>query len=476
MLMEIIFLFLLSLVDFFCLVPMILKILLKNVQSLHRHVTSDIPTNAHAFDNCVISLFRTLPEPSNFNIVWTSVPLSDSNPILIEGLKTNSRASSITVYNSDNLSNEPISLDLDKISGNDFLIKIVRDKCQYESHSDSKTNLILCQSWNRCLIAMRNYMIPPDLEVLTPQISSNGITIRPPQTIVTGLEAKLSKPFPRSYYLMLTANIFIVLIMNFIMKKSIFSNLRITFGSFLLSQLYRKICFYLGKISLKKMLTSYSTMEMHKFFLPSYATSAKASQPTSLHKYWFMQYDLRDRSTEIYTRMLHLILVTFIVMHSLIYMIPYISDLIFVSLLLNSVNGCIILYSSFLIAYASTAYLLYTTVPCTKQVIITGKINSKYQKYWSVVVYDEFGIPLSGHVYDDIARKTVLTDQSDNCEYTYDIRLTRNAIDLRSNADSNHNWINVTSAPVGYVLFRIVHPNFEDIIKYSAPTAEFVEH
>lgn len=39
----------------------------------HPVVTSDIPGNPHAFDNSLISCMRTLPEPSNFNVVWTGL-------------------------------------------------------------------------------------------------------------------------------------------------------------------------------------------------------------------------------------------------------------------------------------------------------------------------------------------------------------------------------------------------------------------
>ncbi len=65
----------LSVLDLFAVAPMLLRIIMKGVPWLHSSVVSDIPGNPHAFDDSVISLFRTLPELSNFNIVWTNLPL-----------------------------------------------------------------------------------------------------------------------------------------------------------------------------------------------------------------------------------------------------------------------------------------------------------------------------------------------------------------------------------------------------------------
>ena len=75
---------LLSVLDLMCFVPMLGAVLLRKVNFVHDQVSSDIPGNPHAFDSCIISLFRTLPEPSNFNLVWTSVPLD--KPLVVRGV------------------------------------------------------------------------------------------------------------------------------------------------------------------------------------------------------------------------------------------------------------------------------------------------------------------------------------------------------------------------------------------------------
>ena len=101
-------------VELFIFVPRLAGILLGSiVPSLHSAVTSDIPGNPHAFDDCIISLFRTLPEPSNFNIVWTSLPLS--MPLVIRGTVPPSRVNSISLYGKGS-SEPPSSLDLETIS------------------------------------------------------------------------------------------------------------------------------------------------------------------------------------------------------------------------------------------------------------------------------------------------------------------------------------------------------------------------
>ena len=69
--------FAIGIADLFAIVPMLFRVLTKRFQLMHRSVVSDIPGNIHAFDDSMISLFRTLPELSNFNIVWTNLPLHE---------------------------------------------------------------------------------------------------------------------------------------------------------------------------------------------------------------------------------------------------------------------------------------------------------------------------------------------------------------------------------------------------------------
>ena len=110
----------LSILELIIYAPRIAGIILGNVQALHRFVTSDIPGNPHAFDDCIISLFRTLPEPSNFNIVWTSLPLGES--LIIRGEVPPSRISSISIYGKGS-SEPPSSLDIESIARSGYFQK-----------------------------------------------------------------------------------------------------------------------------------------------------------------------------------------------------------------------------------------------------------------------------------------------------------------------------------------------------------------
>jgi hypothetical protein len=99
------------------------------------------------------------------------------------------------------------------------------------------------------------------------------------------------------------------------------------------------------------------------------------------------------------------------------------------------------------------------------------------QKYWSVVIYDEYGLPLPHYVYDDIAHRpitlidTISTSSTTSSLYEYEIRLTANR---PASYSSTANVIDISSCRKGYVLFRIVHPRDETVLNLSSPCVELI--
>ena len=151
---------LLALLNVICYVPMLGAVLMK-IQAFHRRVSSDIPGNPHMFDACIISMMRTLPEPSNFNLIWTNVPFAE--PLILRGTFCKSRFNSLSIYGS-NMCDPPNSLDLADINANpdgSFELTISRDPTAESS------NNICSNDWAGGFISMRNYLVPPGTGIAT---------------------------------------------------------------------------------------------------------------------------------------------------------------------------------------------------------------------------------------------------------------------------------------------------------------------
>lgn len=76
-------LFLIILCYVFSFAEVYLRLLIGRLGWYPHKITSDIPGNPHCFDWSIISLFRTLPEPSNFNLIWTNLPVDE--PFILRG-------------------------------------------------------------------------------------------------------------------------------------------------------------------------------------------------------------------------------------------------------------------------------------------------------------------------------------------------------------------------------------------------------
>lgn len=106
---------------------------------------------------------------------------------------------------------------------------------------------------------------------------------------------------------------------------------------------------------------------------------------------------------------------------------------------------------------------------------ITGKICSTNQRYWSVVVYDLYGLPIPQYVYDGNISLSCLSysessESKDSTTYDYDIRLSSSG----SENSDDYVAIDVSKNPQGYVLFRIVHPKDDSVVPFSHPKAIIV--
>eukprot|EP01038_Epipyxis_sp_PR26KG_P013315 gene13315-17838_t len=308
--------FIISISNFIVLIPLIPLIFFKSLKSLFNYnfVTSDIPGNPQAFDYSIISLFSTLPEPSNTNLVWISVPYSRGTLLVKGRLPEGSRCSSLSIYGPGQT--QPETLDLSFAIQNknkEFEVLLIPGHPTDNKHDNNK-HILYTKDWIFGFCAMRNYLVPPGSRVLTPQITlldnnnNNNKIIRDSQIIIT-------------------------------------------------------------------------------------EKSSDASQPSSLHTYWIMRYDVT--------------------------------------------HG--------------------------EEVIINGHINPSYQKYWSMICYDEYGIPLPQYVNDT----NIIINKNNDKSYEYSVMLK--SVQDKNIIDDSHHILDVGKVTKGYIIFRLVHPKHEEAINFSAP-------
>lgn len=360
-------------VELFICVPRLAGILLGSIiPSLHSAVTSDIPGNPHAFDDCIISLFRTLPEPSNFNIVWTSLPLS--MPLIIRGSVPPSRVNSISLYGKGS-SEPPSSLDIELISKyaliiivlnlrNRFLITYFFLSCRDSKFevkvlpdsivSDGK-DILSSRKWKQGFCAMRNYNVPPGTVIRTPEIVSlsDGAVIRSSQVIVAGPASTASSYRRRTMRTGIQLALFHLVIASIAFDVygggqsssnawlTVF--IAVSLVGLSISVLLYQACFLLGKAGLRKFSRDICPAE-NEFYLVSLEHGAKGSQPSLLHTYYLMKYHIGDGD--------------------------------------GDRDGD------------------------TGDLVVKVKIDPSLQKYWSLVLYDVYGLPLPGYIHDQNALKT----------------------------------------------------------------------
>jgi hypothetical protein len=194
--------------NFFVRLPALFKMMFRSVtQRLHGDAISDIPGNPHAFDAAIISLFNTLPEPSNLNIVQTNLQLDQ--PLVARGVVGKSRVSSLSLYGQGS-SDPPSSIDLRAPQKQDRGNK--KNKQSPGADDPDKFEVLLLGSpematqlqadprpkvvgsgWSKGYIAMRNYLVPAGSRILTPEITrlSDGKVIRSAQVGIAKLDQLL---------------------------------------------------------------------------------------------------------------------------------------------------------------------------------------------------------------------------------------------------------------------------------------------
>lgn len=282
--------------------PVLASMLLRSHQQYHLfNVFSDIPGNIHVFDYSIISLFRTLPEPSNFNVVWTAVPLDEA--VLIRGQLPTCRLSSISIYDSEKLTSGkasvPISKDINEISQyGKFQIVIQRNS---DHVGDANLPTLVGEGFNYCMISMRNYLASPGQRFITPVILRlrDGKVLREAQPLITGTAGLMTDWSHSSRNLL---KIFQLSVLTTLMNTFVLSSKNAIFVStfsILIPFSLRWLFFRFGKKSLRVMVRRITEGAINRFFLPSLETSAGASQPSSLHIYWIMEYDLTREDSEL---------------------------------------------------------------------------------------------------------------------------------------------------------------------------------
>lgn len=405
----------------------------KKIDLFHRKVVSDIPGNPHCFDLMMISLFRTLPEPSNFNLVWTSVPLSE--PLLLRGTLPPARVNSLSIYGQGS-ADPPSTIDLSKVpldKNGHFSVTIGKGLSDNES-----AGTISAAKWARGMISMRNYLVPPGTKVTTPEIvrARDGSVVRAAEHLYAGapnLSLNTSIEIAAASRV-LALNVFALVLLGMVfgLVEALLVLCKATLGGIAIYQ----FLFYLGKRGLKKH-TSGICKEKNKLFLPTIEEGSQTSQPSRLHLYRIMQYDIQKES----------------------------------------------------------------------ELSIQATINPLYQKYWSVVVYDEYGVPLPQHVYDENVRKLYEEEEEEEDEreedgnnnscggkkmkkkkrkspagqnddrgtYRFDIRLSNVTRLPTAHEPRNVDIIDVSSAPQGYVLFRLVHPLHQKAETLSVPSTVLLD-
>eukprot|EP00602_Paraphysomonas_sp_CaronLab_P001964 CAMPEP_0185022170 /NCGR_PEP_ID=MMETSP1103-20130426/4894_1 /TAXON_ID=36769 /ORGANISM="Paraphysomonas bandaiensis, Strain Caron Lab Isolate" /LENGTH=274 /DNA_ID=CAMNT_0027554131 /DNA_START=543 /DNA_END=1367 /DNA_ORIENTATION=+ len=267
---------------------------------------------------------------------------------------------------------------------------------------------------------MRNFAVPAGTRVVTPSIccAETGIVVRPAQVLVAGNTGVKGIDVQRMQKI-LAFNIFIIGAMYIGLGYSIERAMSVFIGGMIGSYAIYQNLFLIGKRGLKRHMTNICPHN-HVFVLPDIKTASETSQPSREHRYWVMRYDLR------------------------------------------ALDG--------------------------DDIIVTSTLRSKGQKYWSLVAYDEYGLPLPqfANIENTFVYEAGSTEIRSVPQYEVNIRITKHHGTRASSSGTTREsdgkeantsspvaycTLDVSSAPVGYLIFRIVHPLRDDTVDYSFPSA-----
>lgn len=303
---------------------------------------------------------------------------------------------------------------------------------QEQSVKASHKHVLTSYDWERGMLSMRNYLVPPGTMLYTPEIIrvKDGSVVREAQRIVAGAPqvALMPSKFRNGAFRTLITNA-IVLVINMTLLHELFcwkvnalimaTALLSTFGLY-------QLCYVVGRRTLGKFYSEICRGETNKLVLASLEQGSKTSQPSLLHKYWAMMYDIPSAS-----------------------------------------------------APAGEEQGEY-------ELQITGRINRRYQQYWSIVMYDPYGLCLPQYVYDDnVVERPVYDRNEDKDAFQYDVRLRVHTTKGGSAGDNESRPdgvtdVDVSGTPRGFVMFRLVHPvtgpgvDMAHIEEYCQPTVKLV--
>ena len=119
-------------------------------------------------------------------------------------------------------------------------------------------------------------------------------------------------------------------------------------------------------------------------------------------------------------------------------------------------------------------YMIRCHIPSPKHELkVTAKIDESKQLYWSLIFYDEYGLPLPQCIFD----RTVNPKNQDGGKYEIDVR-------IKNLSSDNQRWPayeeGVTYLDIGpnqrngYILIRLLHPVDEHVKEYSKPSVELI--
>jgi hypothetical protein len=378
---------------------------------------------------------RTLPEPTNFNLCWTGLPLNE--PLRIRGEMPPARINSITIYPRGS-PDPPVTLDLSSLSrasspNQNRMIDITLTSSPSSDPTPSQSHrcgvLQHPKDWKSGFIAMRNFCVPNGTRVVTPEITRirDGKVIRHSEILVAGITA-LENVEMLKIQRILILNLFVSIILSCSFHFSLSQIGGAIMLGLVLTKIFHRQLYQIGKKGLSKHLTDIAP-HPHEFKLPDLQKSSQASQPSLDHRYWVMRYDSNAAAAG--------------------------DDL-----------------------------------------LVQFKIQRNFQKYWSLAVYDEYGIPLQQfynlenilHFPQNATSSSSSFDPKDKSQYFVTIRLTcappnltdpalilpmeeERSSNKETNSELTHAYgmIDIRKAKVGYVIFRIVHPTCSEVMEFSAP-------
>ena len=426
----------LGVVNFFLLVPFFLRLLLSWSQYLNQGCVADNPGCLHVFDHTVISLLRTLPEPNNCNHVLTKVPLinedDDTDVTVVKGRLPTCRMNSLTVHG--NMTEVPHSIKLSSVKNSDgketgeYEVLLVREGSKYQPSSEelARGTLVLnCKNdWTHGMIVMRNYLIAPGSTIFTPEVTwrKSGKIIRETEKLVAGAAAVDRNAWTHRYG--------------------------------------QKLKYFILYNAIAWIFNSWRLVHPHQIEL----AAAVVPPPVTIADHIFVNC----------LATLGGVLVTYAIrslvfamgryrMHKIMLPDPNIVRVVDMERASKRSQP----------SQKHQYYMIRCHIPSPQQELkITAKIDKRNQLYWSLIFYDEYGIPLPQCIYDE----TVNPKNLDGDKYEIDVRL--------KNFSSNQRWPSykegVTYLDIGpnqrkgYCLIRLLHPIDETVKEYSKPSAELI--